>query len=211
MENPLLSLLSLYMKGTITDAETIELFKLIDNFLLVLTNLHYKKLQDLWCDSYKERQRIRFDLFLSFVLENRGRTSQYILYSFRRRFSWVEMLVDCKLYGITLFDHGIPITKQMDSLLIRRLILGQNLYNAFVNKYEREPTNKEFLLLFIRYYLNRGKLIKFSVIEDSVRDCLKYFYCKKYADPVRGFYEGYDERIRKNQGYIPPREVRFSK
>lgn len=200
MDNPLLDLLTLYLKKEINSKQTLELFKLIDRFLLTLTNVQYKRLQDLWIDSFKERQRIRFDFFLQFVEENRDKTAEWILFSFRRRFHWIEMLVDCKLYGINLFDNNEKLTAQINSSLVRRIILGQNIYNRFVNTKGYEPSDKEFLIEFIKHYLKRGKRIKFSVIESSVRDCLSYFYCKKYADPIQGYREDYDVNLRQAIG-----------
>lgn len=182
-------LLDLYRVGACTEKEKMKLYKLASSYLLRVTNYHYKTLQKLYLDSSKEKQFIRLSLFLQFIDENRDKSSKWILFAFYRRFHWFEFLVDCKYLGIALFTYDVTITKQMNSKVIRDILLGISIHRNFVNKTGRIPNEKELSIELIKHHLKRNKKIRFSLIQRCIHSLLNYFYCKRYADPIRGYRE----------------------
>jgi hypothetical protein len=143
-----------------------------------------------------DKQQHRIMMFYDFVRENSDRTPEYLFKAFNSRFLWVEFLVECKILGIQLFGYDVPLTKQITSATIRHIITGLRLVRNFEDKYGIEPTYEELCIEYIRYNLQRGKMVKWSVVNRVVLTILKFLYCKRYTNPL----EKYDEEYFRKSG-----------
>ena len=192
----LLELLTNYIAGTIDEIDKVKLYRLVIELNLRLTNRHYRKFQFISDYRTDEKQRIRTDLFIEFVHENKHRTANWILSSYQRRFPWFEFLVGCRYYGINIFDESKSLSKSVNSKRVSDMVKNLALFRKFVTAYGREPDPKEFAILLIKQKLLSGKLVMFSSIQRMAYDTLTYMYCLRYSNPLIGF----DETKRQEPG-----------
>ncbi|NIW13219.1 MAG: hypothetical protein GWN31_04650, partial [Candidatus Thorarchaeota archaeon] len=78
-----------------------------------------------------EAHQFRVLWFMEFVKENSHQSTRWCIDAWKRRSSWVEMLVECKVNGISLYGEDIPITKQINRVKTRNLVKMK----AFVRKH----------------------------------------------------------------------------
>lgn len=194
MKTALLTNLEKYMTdpNSLTEREGVILYEEIYQLCFHLANKHFKKVQRL-IDPHilDEKQRHRVDIFYEYAYENVGkRSAEYILFTFNRRFSWIEFIVECRYLGISLFDLGVPISKQIGAGKVRILINAMRLYRLFIQRKGYEPSVRELTIELIKWKLLQGKIIRFSSIHQHVGEALKFIHCKRYTDSLRE--EDYD-------------------
>ena len=192
----LLQLLNQYLTGTMDEISKVKLYRLVTELNLRLTNRHYRKFQFISDYRTDEKQRIRTDLFMEFVQENKHRTGNWILSSYQRRFPWFEFLVDCRYYGINIFDESQSLSKSVNSKRVSDMVKNLALFRSYVTTHGREPTAQEFAILLIKQKIKSGKLVMFSSIQRMAYDTLTYMYCLRYSNPLIGF----DETKRQEPG-----------
>jgi hypothetical protein len=186
-DTPLLMHLRKYMndRHSMTQKERVILYEEVYDYCFHLANKAFKKVQkkreNLTVD---ERQRHRVDIFFEYTLDNINKTPEYILFTFNKRFPWIELIVECRLYGIALFGYDVPITKQIGSSKVRVLIKVLRLHRMFIQQYGYEPSVKQLTIELIKHQLRLGKKIKFSCIESDLNIAVKFLYCKRYAHPL---------------------------
>lgn len=186
-DTPLLVHLRKYIidKKALTQKERVILYEEVYNYCFHLANKTFKKVQKRsFNPSVDEKQRHRVDIFFEYVLDNPDKTPEYLLFTFNKRFLWVEFLVECRLLGISLFGYDVPITKQIGSNKVRVLIKVLRLHRQFIQQHGYEPSIKQLTVELIKQQLKSGKKIKFSSIESNLNTAIKFLYCKKYADPL---------------------------
>lgn len=185
-------LLNKLLKGELhSDKERASLYTYVNSYVLGLASKHYGQKQDLRLHNSFEKQQARVLIFYEYVLENKDKTPEYLIKSFNCRFLWVELIVECRVNGIKLFDDGTPVTQQITSSIVRHIILGIKLVRRFIEEHGTEPTYEEICIEYIKYRLRRGKQIKFSAVDHVVSVIVRYLYCKAYTNPLEKYDEEY--------------------
>lgn len=163
----LATLLDLFREGTITEKEMSHLWSLAQKFVSKVAQSHYKRTQskgyryevgyckNIYSDPTKyqvtndyayEKHQARLLMFIDFVLDNKHKTTKWCLSAWRIRKSWVELLVEAKVYGVKLYPDDLSITKQINKQLTRKLVEAKSLLRTNNKHYTDVESLRELYL-----------------------------------------------------------------
>lgn len=187
-----------YQPERMSEQERELLYFGIHDWLLHLASKHYGQRQVTghykpdqsrqWYEPVKgnineyNKQVLRVDIAYQFFIESNPLTaSKGLIYAFNRRYSWVEMLVELKNYGIELFDETTTISRQINSAKIKTFILGNRLARRYEERTRHAPSLEDVAVEFIKDKLSDGKSIRYSVVARFIGTYSKYLEARGRA------------------------------
>jgi hypothetical protein len=117
-------------------------------------------------------------LILEFLKEYKHLPVQLCVSRIKRRFTWLELLLDTRLLGINL-DLGCSISRAATKCLVRDIIKGLSIQRSLVN-----PTVREVTIEYA-YQLTKktGRFPTYHRLEVFSERYSKYVESVKYASP----------------------------
>jgi hypothetical protein len=125
------------------------------------------------------------DAAFSFLSRTDG-TTELLMFSFNRRFQWLELLIELKLKGVSLFSAEVPIEKQLNSVLVRKIILINVLVKSYKHTHsDKEPSDRDLIKEFIKYRIRSGFKIRLSDIKGFLGVYVRYTTALREANPPK--------------------------
>lgn len=204
-----LTLLDNFRKGNpFTEQEKEELYLGVSDWVSSLARSHYGQRQRAgqfvpggfrqwyepvtaaFCDFDKHQKRM--EVAFQFVKESNPETPiKGVVFSFNRRYSWVEMLVELRHLGIEFLPGNT--TQQINSTTIRDIITGNSITRKLQTKLRREPTDEEITIEFCSQLLGMGKRISIMSIRRFLSRYHAYRVAKAWGNPILGYDETWTE------------------
>lgn len=174
--------------SSLTLDESLFLWVGLNDLSMRLANRHYKEKQyninyD-WLNPVESeqghKQYIRVFFTYDFIKEYKaGVCAKGVLFALHRRYPYLEMLVECKYYGLDILP-GKGLHKRINSRPIKDIMIACQIYRSIPIK---QATYKEILLRYVHGRIEEGKTITYQDVSRFIQNTTPYFKAKniKYS------------------------------